>query len=612
MSAKVKMVWDQMAGQRLRYAAAIAAMAGGALVMYLQPLIAKETIDFVIDGRPLSAPRFVVDLVNGMGGRAQLVRNFWVCAAALLVVACTCGVFTYLRGRWSAIASEVIARRLRDRLYEHLQRLPCRYYDQADTGDLVQRCTSDVETLRMFLARQVVDVGRAMLMLLAALPILIWLDWRMALVAVGGLPLIVLFSAIFFVKVVASFRLTDESEAAMTTRLQENLTGIRVVRAFARQQHEREQFAARNAVYRRRWCGLSRLFAWYWSVSDSLCMLQFGSVLLFGAYLMAAGSLTVGALFAFLMYLNMYLWPIRHMGRVLSEMGKATVAMDRMGEILAAPEETDPPGSVQDPPAEAPGELVFENVTFGYEKDRPVLRDVSFRVAAGSTLAVLGPSGSGKSALVALLLRLYDYDSGSIRLDGREIRELDRRWVRARIGVVMQEPFLYSRNLRDNIRLGRSAAADEEIWSAAAAACIHDTITTFDGGYDTIVGERGVTLSGGQRQRVALARAILGEPPILVLDDALSSVDTQTETMILEALRTRRHRATTLVIAHRLSTLARADHVIVLEAGRIVQSGTPQALRDQDGLYRRLWQIQNAWEVNLAAPGTARAATTKA
>ncbi len=518
-----------------------------------------------------------------------------------------------------------MARRMRDRLYDHLQHLPCTYHDKVETGDLVQRCTSDVETVRSFLSMQIVEIARAVIMLIVVIPIMCWLSGRMTLVALSVIPVICLFSAIFFARVKYAFKLSDEAEGAMTTVLQENLTGIRVVRAFARQDFECDKFAGRNAAYRDRTFELIRLMAWYWSSGDFLCHLQNGLVLIVGGMWLAGGKLSVGTLFAFMAYVNMLLWPIRQMGRILSDLGKTLVSLQRIHEILQQPREVllqvAPAGHADDnghlaaahegdghisadghaqaaDPDRLAGHIVVKDLSFGYG-EKPVLDGISFEVKPGSTLAFLGPSGCGKSTLMHLLLRLYDYSHGSITLDGREIRDLDRKALRRQIGSVMQEPFLYSKSLRDNIRMGVPHAADEAITRAAQAACIHDSIEQFEGKYDTLVGERGVTLSGGQRQRVALARAILKDPPILILDDALSAVDTRTESLILEALRRRHGRHTTLVIAHRLSTLMQADSILVLERGRIVQSGTHAGLLAQEGLYQRLWKIQTSLEEDL-------------
>ncbi|MCP4376023.1 MAG: ABC transporter ATP-binding protein, partial [bacterium] len=419
--------------------------------------------------------------------------------------------------------------------------------------------------------------------------------------AIAVVPVIITFAIVFFVKVRNTFRLCDEAEAQMTTRLQENLTGIRVVRAFARQDYECGQFAEDNALFRNRRFRLIRIMAVYWSCSNLMCTLQIGLVLLVGAHMIrngsaAAGGLTVGGLVAILLYMRQFLWPIRHLGRVLGEAGKAVVAMGRLGEILDQPREVSnaPAGDV---PERLNGQIEISGLSFSHGQIS-VLNDVSVNVESGQTLAILGPSGSGKTTLVNLLLCLYDYagveqSGGSIRLDGVELSTLDQKFVRSQIGVVMQEPFLYSRSVRDNIRIGYSAAGLEEVVSAAASSCMHESIEGFDHGYDTLVGERGVTLSGGQRQRLALARAVLRNPPILILDDALSAVDTETEQMILEALRNRHGHSTTLVIAHRLSTLMNADRIIVLEGGRIVQEGTHESLVAVDGMYRRLWQVQN-------------------
>lgn len=592
MPAWIGSIWKLMAGQRLRYGMAIAAMAVASCFLYLAPLVVQVVIDGVLvpDEKPSAMVRGAVGL---LGGAAWLAGNLWWPGLLLIGLTALAGVFTYLRGRWSARASERIARSVRDRLYGHLQHLSCSYFDAAQTGDLVQRCTSDVETLRVFLSTHVVEIGRAVIMLLIPIPVMLAIDVRMTMVSVTLLGPIVLFSLLYLRTVRRVFKQVDEAEGRLTTTVQENLTGIRVVRAFARQDFEREKFEQRNRAHRDLDYRLYRLAARFWSFSDLLCLTQLALVVGFGAYWLATRSLEVGVFFYFIAAVNLFLWPVRMMGRILTDLGKAVVALERLHEILdEAPESN--LGTAA--PATSAGRIDFENVSFSHAEDAPVLDRVSFSIDAGGTLAVVGPSGSGKSTIVNLLLRLYDYDAGSIRLDGRELRDLPRRHVRSQVAVVMQEPFLYSRTLRDNITMGRSSAHDEEMIEAAQLAAVHESIAGFDQAYDTRVGERGVTLSGGQRQRVALSRALLQEPAILVLDDALSAVDADTEQLIIAALRRRQHRHTTIVIAHRLSTLMHADWIIVLEHGRIAQSGAHGALLEEKGLYRRLWKLQTQLE----------------
>jgi ATP-binding cassette subfamily B protein len=599
MTSKVKTLWRLLGGQRVRYGLAVAATLAASGFRYLEPLILWGMIDNVLGDRPV--PRWFTGVWQGVGGREFFRDHFWIAPLAIVVVAVVGGLFAFFQGIWAAAATERTTRKLRDRLYDHLQRLPTKFFDGRETGDLVQRCTSDVETVKTFLGRHVVEMARAITLLSSAIPVLLILDWRMGLLSLAVAPVLIVTSTWFFINVRKAFQNMDEAEGKMTATLQENISGIRVVRAFARQEHETAKFSEHNRAYRDRWFHLTKVMSWFWPGTDFLCIFQNGVINLVGGWFVVEGWMTIGKLLFFFSVTNMVMWPIRQSGRMLSELGKALVSIGRIGEILDAPEEQDVAEAASFVEAETParGEIDIENLSFTHREDVDVLHDVTLRIAAGETLAIVGPSGAGKSTIIKLLLRLYDYEQGSIRLDGREISQLPRRHVREQFGTVLQEPFLYSRSLRDNIKLGRGSAVDEQMVEAANAAQIHESIARFEQGYDTLVGEKGVTLSGGQRQRVAIARALLKDPPVLLLDDALSAVDTETESMILSALRDRHNRKTTIVIAHRLTTLMQADRIIVLDEGRIVQCGTHEELSRREGMYARLWKIQAMLEDDL-------------
>ncbi len=589
-------------GQVPRFAAAVIALVVASSLQYAAPLIWQIVLDGVLAAGQ-GAPGWIDDVVARAGGPAFVRANLWLPAGASVLVLALAGVFTHLRGRLGAMASEQSIADLRRRLYDRLQHLPVAYYDGAETGDLVQRCTADVERVRVFLESHIPEIGHALVMFAVPLPVMLAIDPGMTAVAVALVPVVVGFSVVFFVRTQPRFLVVDEAEGKLTATLQENLTGIRVVRAFARQAYERERFGVTNEALRKATADVFRLLAQFWSSSDVLCLAQRGIVLAYGVVRVAEGTLQVGALLYFVTAVGMFIFPLRMMGRILADFGKTKVAIVRLGEVLDAPLESVPMAPAATANG-ARGELVLDRVRFAYGDGPPAIDDVSLHVPAGTTVAIVGASGSGKSTLVELLLRLRDPQGGTITLDGVDLATIDRKQVRRQISTVLQEPFLFSRTVIANLRLGRPEATLDEVIATTAIARIHGAIEAFPAGYDTAVGERGVTLSGGQRQRIALARALLRERAVLVLDDTLSAVDTETESEILAALAARRGRCTTLIIAHRLTTVMLADQIVVLERGRVAEHGTHAALISAHGGYARAWALQqgDAGEQGSAVP----------
>lgn len=596
-----RQVWNLIEGHRWQYGIATLALFLAISFDFLVPLIGSATIDHILtDNRETSNP-LLQNIMMLIGGADRVAANLWIPAVAMLVFAFIGGIFNYTQKRFAAIASDSICKRLKDRLYNHIQQLSNHYLDQAKTGDLVQRCTSDVETLRLFLSAHVVEIGRSILLIVTVVPVMLMLNAWLTLVSIILIPIIVLFGYFFFKRVKTIFKEVDEAEGRLTSVVQENITGIRVVRAFGQHDFEIKKFAEPNRDFRDKRIRLTRLMANFWAPSDMLSLTQIGLALVVGSYMTAKGITSLGTLFAFLALLNMVLWPVRMIGRILMDLGKTVVAINRINEIFAEPIETHNDTPTTSPENPITGRIEFQNVTFSHSKEQPTVESIDFALEPGETLAILGPSGSGKTTLMHLLLRFYDCNQGAIRIDGMNIKELDRRYIREQFGVVLQEPFLYSRSIKENIRFGSNAASINEIENAARLACIHNTILDFSEGYETEIGERGVTLSGGQRQRIAISRALLRNPPVLLLDDALSAVDNETENAIIDALQTRRGKSTTIVIAHRLSTLSHADKIIVMEKGRITQTGTHKTLTKEKGLYQRLWNIQTQLETSLAS-----------
>lgn len=589
-------LWAVLGPESPAYMAAMACIALASVLAYGTPLAVQLAIDAFASGAQDRSPPAAA--VRAWLGGDAVVAEPWRIAAFAGATALLAGALTWAKGVLAARASQRAVRRLRERVHSHLTRLPLSFFDRHSSGDLVQRCTSDVDTVLTFLSGQVTEIGRATALLLAAVPLMLMTDVSLALWSLLLLPAVIGYGLVFFRIVRHRFLQKDEAEGALTARAQENLFGIRVVRAFGRGDFEAQRFRAANDLHRRLDERLFRAFALFWASSDVLCIGQLGLVFGIGLWRVSEGTMAPGQLAFFLVAVNLWLWPVRLMGRVIADLGKATVAFGRLQEVLNAPEDAEPAAPVV--PA-IRGAIEFRDVRFRHSPSSAwALDGLTLSVAQGETVAILGPSGAGKSTMIDLLLRMRDPDSGSISIDGVPLGRIPRAAVRAAIVSVLQQPFLYSRSIDGNIRIARPDAAREDIESAAETASIHDSIRRFESGYSTVVGERGITLSGGQRQRLAIARAVLVDAPVLVLDDSLSAVDTDTERKILDALRERRGRRTTIVVAHRLSTLQLADRVIVIERGRVADSGTHAELAARPGLYRRLHELQRELEEAIA------------
>ncbi len=536
------------------------------------------------------------DNVLGKESAAQSLP--WI-ALGFLGLAIITGIFTFLSGSLAARTSESIAQRLRNYIYDHIQRLTFTYHDQTKTGELIQRATSDIDAVRRFFAEQAIGAGRIVLLFIVNLIALLYLNWQLALYSIIVVPFTVLLSFFFFRKVSEAYEAYQEQDAVLSNRLQENLTGVRVVKAFARQGYERDKFDVENWEKFTRGRRLLLMHSLYWPTSDIITGGQMLAGFTIGAIMAINGSISIGTYLSYAGMVIWILWPIRNLGRLIVQMSTGMVSFKRLTEVIA--QEREPLDEGDYIPEDCiRGEFVFDDVSFAYEQDSAVLQNISFRNEPGQIVALIGSTGSGKTTVANLLPRFYEYTSGKITLDGVELKRYPRSYLRSQIGVVEQEPFLFSRTIRENITYGVDReVSEEEVITAARAAAVHDSIVSFPDGYDTLVGEKGVTLSGGQKQRVAIARTILKDPCILILDDATSSVDIETETEIRLALETLMKGRTTFIIAHRIQSVMVADLILVLDAGRIAQIGSHDELLAQEGTYRKIFDIQTRIEAEL-------------
>ena len=556
----------------------------------LIPQIVRVTVDSILGTEEPQLPALIADALPLEALRSDPAMALLWAAGAVVIFAVLRGVAIFGQRLFLAKGSEGFVKGIRDELFSHIQRLPFAWHTAHQTGEMIQRCTSDVEVVRTFVCTQLVDVIRTIIIIVVYLWAMFAMNTRLALVSLAFVPLVALSSGLFYGRIAARFKTADEAEGELTTMVQENLTGVRVVRAFGRESFELDKFNVKNDRFSELWIKLGQVLAVYWASGTLLTCLQVMVILILGVVEAVNGELSLGGFLAFVSYNSTLAWPVRNLGRVLADMSKAGVSMDRVAYILRAEEERELPGAED---ADMSGDIVFSHVSFGYE-GAEVLHDVSFTVPAGSTFAILGGTGSGKSTLVHLLDRLYDLGDGqgSITIGGRDIRLIRREHLRRSIGLVLQEPFLFSRTIRENIAASRPGADEASIRRAAGIACVDEAISEFPDGYGTLVGERGVTLSGGQKQRVAIARMLMGETPIMVFDDSLSAVDSETDAKIRTALRESLERATVILISHRITTLMQADRILVLENGRVSDIGTHEELISRPGIYREIYDIQ--------------------
>ena len=578
-------------GFRGRFLLAVLMVVVAVVANYMTPQVIRVTVDSVINDTPFNLPGFLVDWIQSIGGREMLRQHIVLCALTSLFFAALAGFSNYSSRMNLAKACEGTVARVRDTLFDHIQHLPYAWHNSHQTGDIIQRCTQDVDLIRNFVSDQLMECIRTVLLIVVSLVLMFAMNVELSLIVSVFVPVVMVSSLVFYVITGKKFRRADETEGELTALVQENLTGVRVVRAFGRERYEIDRFNKKNQEFTDLWVRLGKVMGINWGLGDFFAGFQVLVIIVAGIFFVERGALTEGEFLAFTAYNSMLVWPARNLGRLLAELSKTSISATRLFDILDAQEEKNCENP-QRPPMD--GDIVFDHVNFGYNQDTGVLHDVSFRIQAGTTFGILGATGSGKSTLMALLDRLYELprENGSITIGGVDIRNIDLSYLRKNIGIVLQEPFLFSKTFRESIADGAAREDLETVRHFARLAVIDDAIENFAQGYETPIGERGVTISGGQKQRVAIARMLMQDTPIKIFDDSLSAVDMETDAKIRQSIR-KNVRGTTILIAHRITTLRNADQILVLDRGRVAQLGTHQELIAQDGIYKRIYEMQS-------------------
>ncbi len=556
----------------------------------LIPLFGQHIIDVILefDDGGSKLPKFFADLLIADTKLKQLM----LAAILIVVLALARALLIFIRRAISGLFAERTAYDLRNTLYKRLQDANYYFHSHSETGDIIQRCTTDVEMYKRFISEQSIEIIRLGLLVGLSIYQMSNLNMTMMWISLIIAPVLFTGAVFYFRRVEKMFNEIEANEAVMTTHVQENVSGARVVKAFANESFEVNKFKNLNRKFTDSDFKLVRSMAVYWSSTDFISFIQFFIIALVGIIYASRGVISIGIYTAFLAYAGNIIWPMRQLGRLVGDFSKTIVSVSRLDHIISNPGEyVGETGKVE---PEIKGNVEFKNVSFKFDdSNEDQIVDVSFSINQGETVAIIGKTGSGKSTLMNLLIRLLDYQKGQILIDGVEIKDIEKHHLRKNVGVILQEPFLFSKSLEDNIKISDAKTDSERVSNVAKIAQVHNDIMNFEKGYKTLVGERGVTLSGGQKQRVAIARMLLKPKPILVFDDSLSAVDTETDIQIRKALNREWKESTVFIITHRITTASEADKIIVIEDGKIKESGKHNELIKRNGLYKNIWEIQS-------------------